>query len=94
MKKFLGGTKKLEFIFDDKDFKNLGPLSGLYAAFNYLKVEALLLVSAVDQPLIKIDLLRYLLEEIEKIKTPALVFEKKGSLSHFQGLTILFFSLN
>ncbi|BAU23407.1 hypothetical protein THC_1023 [Caldimicrobium thiodismutans] len=85
LEKYLGGTKKLEFIFDDKNFKNLGPLSGLYAAFNYIDVEALLLVSAVDQPLIKIDLLRYLLEETEKIKTPALVFEKEEELEPLPG---------
>lgn len=85
LKELSGVTRDIKFVFDDKNFKDLGPLSGLYAALNFLEVEALLLVSAVDQPLIKIDLLRYLWEEFAKINPPALVFENEGELEPLPG---------
>lgn len=75
----------LQFVLDDKNFRGLGPLSGLLAGLNFAERDTLLVVSAVDQPLLKEELLKFLATEGKKLKTPALVFKRGEALEPLPG---------
>ncbi len=88
LKKALKGFEALnsfQFVLDDENFRGLGPLSGLLAGLNFAERDTLLVVSAVDQPLLKEELLKFLATEGERLKTPALVFKRGESLEPLPG---------
>lgn len=79
-------SKKIEFFEDPDDLEIRGPLAGIFQAMRLMPRDFLLVVSAVDQPLINPVLISELVKIGNLLVSFAVVCEYKGTLEPLPGL--------